>query len=217
MKKKGFLATIAAPSGGGKTTICNGILKMNKTVSYSISWTTRPPRGTEKHGVDYFFTDLHTFQTKVNEKFFLEFADVHGHFYGTPKETIDDFLADERIVLLDIDVQGVDLLRLQGYDLITIFILPKNESILKHRLVHRGTDTPESIYKRLENAKKEIKYLYNYDYLVINDDIKEAISIVNSILVAEKSKLKRYINPINDFYGVIRDTNEIGDPNENKK
>jgi len=202
MKKKGFLATIASPSGGGKSTICKGVLQINPSVFYSISWTTREPRGTEQHGVEYFFTDLHTFQTKVSDNFFLEFAEVHGHFYGTPKELIDAYLTEENIILLDIDVQGVDLLRMQGYDIVTIFVLPKDEATLIDRLVGRGTDTPDIIHRRLENAKKEIKYLYNYDYLVINEDIDESIAIVNSILLAEKNKLKRYNNPINDFYGV---------------
>jgi len=203
MKKRGFLATIAAPSGGGKSTICKGVLEINPSVVYSISWTTREPRGNEQHGVEYFFTDLHTFQSKASDSFFLEFAEVHGHFYGTPKDLIDTYLTNENVILLDIDVQGVDLLRMQGYDIVTIFILPQNEATLIDRLVGRGTDSTETIHKRLDNAKKEIMCLYNYDYLVINEDIEESVAIVNSILTAEKNKLKRYDNPINDFYGTI--------------
>jgi len=202
MKKRGFLVTIAAPSGGGKTTICQGVLKQNKSLCYSISWTTRQPRGSEVNGVDYFFTDLHTFQGKVTEKYFLEFADVHGHFYGTPREFVEDALQDEKIILLDIDVQGVEMLRTIGYDIVTIFILPLNETILKQRLLARGTDAHEVIVTRLENAKKEIKNIYNYDYLVINDDIDTSVDVVNSILTAEQNKIKRYLDPINDFYGV---------------
>jgi len=203
MKKKGFLVTITSPSGGGKSTICQGVLQLNPSVVYSISWTTREPRGAEQHGVDYFFTDLHTFQAKASDNFFLEFAEVHGHFYGSSKELIDNFLTEEKVVLLDIDVQGVELLRVQGYDVVTIFILPPNKTTLIERLVNRGTDTPEAIHKRLDNAKKEIMCVYDYDYLVINEDIDEAIANVNSILIAEKSKIKRYSNPINDFYEVI--------------
>jgi len=202
MKKRGFLVTIAAPSGGGKTTICQGVLKQNNSLCYSISWTTRLPRGAEVDGVDYFFTDLHTFQSKVTEKYFLEFADVHGHFYGTPREFVENSLQQEKIVLLDIDVQGVEMLKTIGYDIVTIFVLPQNETILKQRLLARGTDAHEVIVSRLENAKKEIKNIYNYDYLVINDDIDTSVDVVNSILTAEQNKIKRYLDPINDFYGV---------------
>jgi len=202
MKKRGFLVTIAAPSGGGKTTICQGVLNQNKSLCYSVSWTTRQPRGSEVNGVDYTFTDLHTFQSKVSEKFFLEFADVHGHFYGTPRAFIDTALKQEKIVLLDIDVQGVEMLKTVGYDIVTIFILPLNETILKQRLLARGTDAQEVIVTRLDNAKKEIKNIYNYDYLVINEDIDTSVNVVNSILVAEQNKIKRYLDPINDFYGV---------------
>ena len=200
MKKKGFLVLIAAPSGGGKSTICDEILRLNPDICYSISWTTRPLRGKETNGKDYFFTDTLTFKQKIEEGFFLEFANVHGNYYGTSKDFVDSCLKDEKIVIFDIDVQGVDLIKNKGYDIVTIFVLPPSHEILKHRLQSRGTDSLDIINQRLENAKKEIECLENYDYLVINDDLNKAVKIVNSILIGEKNKLNRYISPKEEFY-----------------
>ena len=200
MKKRGFVVTFASPSGGGKSTICNEVLKINPLFCYSISWTTRELRGDEVNGKDYFFIDIETFKQKIDEDFFLEYAEVHGNFYGTSREFITDCIEKEKIVLLDIDVQGVELLKKQGIDVVTIFILPPSERILEDRLVKRGTDTTEVINKRLENAKKEIEYLQGYDYLVINDNIQDAINTVNCILIAETNKQKRYIDPVKEYY-----------------
>ena len=200
MKKKGFLVLIAAPSGGGKSTICEEILRLNPDLCYSISWTTRAKRGKETDGINYFFTDTATFQNKIEEGFFLEYAEVHGNFYGTSKSYVDDCLDNEKIVIFDIDVQGVELIRNKGYDVVTIFILPPNQEVLKQRLLNRGTDSPEVIIQRLENARKEIDCIECYDYLVINDEINKAIEIVNSILIGEKNKRNRYISPKEDFY-----------------
>jgi guanylate kinase len=201
MRKKGFLVTIASPSGGGKSTICKELLRINPTLCYSISWTTRPIRGSEVHGKEYFFTDVETFKQKVKDNFFLEHAEVHGNFYGTSKEFVEQCLSVEKIILFDIDVQGVDLIKKQGYNIVTIFILPPHEDILKKRLTSRGTDSHEVIAKRLVNARREIDCLGSYDYLVINDEIENAISTVNSILIAEQNNVQRYIDPREDFYG----------------
>ena len=200
MKRKGFLVTIAAPSGGGKSSICSEILRLNPDIRYSVSWTTRPLRGKEKNGIDYIFTDISTFQKKIEEGFFLEYALVHGNYYGTSKSFVDDCLFEEKIVIFDIDVQGVELIKNKGYDVVTIFILPPNQEVLRQRLMNRGTDSLDVIKQRLENAKKEIDYIQNYDYLVINDDLNRAIELVNSILIGEKNRINRYISPIEDFY-----------------
>ena len=202
MKKTGFLVTLASPSGGGKSTICREILKLNSDLQYSVSWTTRPIRGDEVNGKDYNFIDIESFKTKIENDFFLEYAIVHGNYYGTSKEYINKCLREEKIILLDIDVQGVELLKKQGVDVVSIFILPPKESILKERLISRGTDSIEIINKRLENSKKEIDQISEYEYLVINDDIQNAIDIVNDILTAEKNKSKRYINPKNYYYEI---------------
>ena len=200
MKKRGFLVTIASPSGGGKSTICNAILKINQQFRYSISWTTRPIRGNEIDGQHYCFTDTDTFKHKIAEGYFIEHAIVHGNHYGTSKEFIDECINKEQIVLLDIDVQGVELIKQHGYRIVTIFILPPSIETLKQRLTDRATDTPEIIRQRLENAIKEIEYIKNYDYLVINDDLDEAIRTVNSILIAEQNRVGNYIEHISEFY-----------------
>jgi len=200
MKKKGFLLTVVSPSGGGKSTICGEVLKIHPSLCYSVSWTTRPMRINEVDGKDYFFTDIESFEKKIKDGFFLEHALVHGNYYGTSKEYIANCLNEEKIVILDIDVQGVSLIKEQGYDIVAIFILPPSEQILRHRLVSRGTDSQAVIEKRLENAKKEIDFINDYDYLVINDDIENAIMIVNDILIAEQNKIKRYIEPVKEFY-----------------
>ncbi|MCL2062810.1 MAG: guanylate kinase [Candidatus Cloacimonetes bacterium] len=200
MRKKGFLVTIASPSGGGKSTICKEILSINPLFCYSISWTTRNIRGNEIDGKDYFFTDIETFNKKLKAGFFIEYAEVHGNYYGTSKDYLENCLNEEKIVLLDIDVQGVESIKKQGFDVVSIFILPPNENVLKKRLLDRGTDSIEVINKRLENSKKEINYLQSYDYLVINEDFLKAVETVNDILVAEMNRLNRYVDPLNYYY-----------------
>ena len=199
MKKTGFLVAIASPSGGGKSTICREILRMNNSFTYSISWTTRPIRGEEVDGKDYFFTDVEDFKKKIKANYFLEHAVVHGNYYGTSKEYINQRIADELVVLLDIDVQGVKLLRKQNYPLISIFILPPDIDILRNRLKSRKTDSKEVIQTRMANALKEIDCISDYDYLVINDDLKKAVNDVDSILIAEMNRMCRYVNPKNEF------------------
>ena len=200
MFKKGFLLMIASPSGGGKSTICREILSKNNSLCYSISWTTRVQRGEERHGKEYFFTDIITFREKITQNYFLEYAEVHGNYYGTSKEYIDQRLIEEKIVLLDIDVQGVNLIKDQGYNVVTIFVLPPSFKELQTRLVNRKTDSQENIENRLKNAQIEIEKIPEYDYLVINDDLEKAVITVDNILSAEQNKIKRYVEPIKNFY-----------------
>ena len=200
MHKKGFLVTIASPSGGGKSTICREVLKRDKNVNYSISWTTRAKRGNEVDGIDYNYTSIEDFKKKIDENHFLEYAKVHENYYGTSKDFIDKSLENEAIILLDIDVQGVELVKKQGYSVVTIFILPPSAKILKDRLINRGTDSVDVINKRLNNAKKEIDCIAGYDYLVINDEIEMTVTTVMSILNAESNKFIRFIDPVSEFF-----------------
>jgi guanylate kinase len=200
LRKKGFLVTIAAPSGGGKSTIVERLLTMDQDFCYSISWTTRQIRGSEVHGRDYFFTDMPTFERMISQGYFLEYAKVHGNYYGTSTEYIDKSLCEKKIILLDIDVQGVRLVQQKDYNVVTIFVLPPSEQILIKRLTARGTETQTQIETRLQTAKSETEYLRDYEYLVINDDLQSAVSEVYHILTAERNKLTRYIDPIADYY-----------------
>jgi guanylate kinase len=167
---------------------------------YSISTTTRSIRDGEVDGRDYFFTDTQTFEKKISQGFFLEHAKVHNNYYGTSREFIDKCIANENIVLLDIDVQGVSLLKKQGYGIVTIFILPPCIDVLTHRLTARGTDSSEAIANRLKNARAEIDCLYDYDYLVVNNELMFAVDMVQEILFAEQNRVSRYLNPVAEFY-----------------
>lgn len=200
MRKKGFLITLAAPSGGGKSSVCDIVLRQLPQIRYSISWTTREPRGEEKNGIHYFFTDEQTFLQKKEAGFFLESALVHGHYYGTSKEFVYDTLQQGSHIIMDIDVQGVEQIRKQGFSVVTIFIIPPTYKILEERLLNRKTDSEEVIRQRLINAKKEIDRLIEYDYLVINKNLEEAARDIVSIINAEEIKVSRYENIIQDFY-----------------
>ncbi|HOD53502.1 MAG TPA: guanylate kinase [Candidatus Cloacimonadota bacterium] len=200
MKKKGFLITIAAPSGSGKSTILSKVMERLPHIQYSISHTTRKPRGEEKDGVAYFFTEESDFLSKRDAGFFLESAKVHNNWYGTSKQFIEDTLEKANHVIMDIDVQGVAQIRNLGVDIVSIFILPPSYSVLKQRLIDRKTDSPEQIEQRLENSKKEIDRLNEYDYLVINDSLDSAVECVINIIQAEENKVKRFSKILDDFY-----------------
>ncbi len=199
-RKKHFLIVLAAPSGGGKSTFVHRLLKDYPGIVYSVSYTTRAPRGLEEHGKDYFFVSESDFLRRVAEGEFLEHANVHGYWYGTSKKFIQSQIAAGKHVLLDIDVQGVSLIQATGLDMVSIFILPPSLEELKRRLVARATDNPEIIKKRIENSDKEIDQIPHYDYLVINKDIDVAYQDIRSILLAEENATKRYSDIRETFY-----------------
>lgn len=199
--KSNFLIILISPSGGGKSTIARVILQEVPGVAYSISYTTRLPRGTEVNGKDYYFVSEDEFIQRKKTGEFLETANVHGHYYGTSREKIQNILNSGQHAILDIDVQGALQIRKGDIDNITIFILPPSEKILKERLVKRATDSSAVIEKRLTNARQEISYLHQFDYLVINDRLEEAVNRVTSIIRAEECRLMRYNKIDETFYG----------------
>ncbi|MCD4817664.1 MAG: guanylate kinase [Candidatus Cloacimonetes bacterium] len=199
-KKKNFLIILIAPSGGGKSTIGKIIHSANEKIEYSISYTTRKARGTEVNGRDYFFVSEDEFKKRADEGDFIEYAYVHGNWYGTSKSFIQDRIINGNHILLDIDVQGAMKIIGSGINSITVFILPPNEKILKQRLVDRGTDSPEIISARLKNAKAEIKEIRNFQYLVINDNLNKAIAEVENIIRVEENKVSRYEKIYSTFY-----------------
>ncbi len=205
MRKNGFLITLAAPSGGGKSSVCDIVLKRLPQIKYSISWTTREPRGEEKHGIHYFFCDETTFINKRDESYFIESALVHGHYYGTSKEFVNNCLDEGSHIIMDIDVQGVDQIRKKGFSVVTIFLIPPTYHELEERLKNRKTDSYEVIQQRLINAKKEIDRLIEYDYLVINENLEKAAEDVIHIIEAEENKVSRYENIVQDFYEIKED------------
>ncbi|MEW5693387.1 MAG: guanylate kinase [Candidatus Hydrogenedentota bacterium] len=193
MKRKGILFVFSAPSGAGKTTICKEVLKSDKNLKFSVSYTSRPKRQDEINGESYWFVTREKFEKMIITKKFVEWAEVHGNYYGSPREYINKTIKNGIDILLDIDVQGgMNIRRLYRDNSVLIFILPPSFKKLEQRLKKRKTDSCDVIARRLENAKKEIISLPHYDYFVINDNLDEAISNVMNIITVERMKIKYY-------------------------
>lgn len=172
---RGKLIIIVAPSGTGKSTLIKKLLRDFPSIEWSVSHTTRAPREGEVSGKDYFFTDKATFEADIEKKAFVEWAQVHGNYYGTSKAFVEEGLQQGKVLLFDIDVQGADqLLKFYREDATAIFITPPSLQDLEARLKKRGTDRPEVIERRLRNAKKELERKHDYDKLVLNEDFEEA-------------------------------------------
>lgn len=183
--KRQFVA-LAAPSGGGKTTLCGMLLKRYPELTLSISFTTRPPRGAEKNGVEYNFVAKPEFERLIKEKQLIEWAEVHGNYYGTSKAFLEQQSAAGKVVMLDIDVQGVDSLRAAfGPRCLSIFILPPDMTTLEQRLRSRSTEAEEKIQQRLRNAATEMARANDFDYRVVNRDLDESFRELCGILERE--------------------------------
>ena len=175
MVNRGKLYVVSAPSGAGKTTLIKKVLNRFNTLSYSVSHTTRAPRNNEQQGLDYFFISQEEFEEKISKDYWLEWAKVHGNYYGTSKDFIKTSLDQGKNLILDIDVQGTSQILQSGLEMVTIFIMPPAIEILSQRLENRGSDSKKVIDKRIENAKIEIAQKHMYQYVVINDDLNKAI------------------------------------------
>lgn len=200
--EKGRLYIISAPSGAGKSTLCSMLINKYPAVRYSISYTTRAPRGNEQNGKEYFFINKAEFENMAANNDFLEWAEVHGNYYGTSKKQIDDALKQGIDIFLDIDPQGAMQLKekLNG-NATFIFIAAPSLQELKSRLEKRGTDKAENIALRLENAKKEVEYFDKYDYLIINDASDDAFKKLETVYLAEKLRTNQY-NSANEFMNI---------------
>lgn len=189
--KKGFLLVISGPSGVGKGTVLHDLMNTQKNLVYSVSVTTRKQRPGEIEGVSYFFKDHDEFKEMIEEDKFLEYAKVHDNYYGTPKDFVDEKINEGKIVILEIDVQGALNVKKNTENGVFIFLAPPSLSELKNRIVNRGTETTKDINLRMSNAKKELSYISEYDYLVVNDHLNSAINLVNEIINAEKHRVFR--------------------------
>jgi guanylate kinase len=195
MSSKGLLIVFSAPSGAGKSTLCKVLMQGLPNLTYSISYTTRPPRKGERDGIDYFFVDEPEFKRLVRKKAFAEWALVHGCYYGTPHRQLRQMLDEGKDVVLDIDVQGGLHIRRLYPDAVLIFIMTPSLKILEQRLRARNKDTEQVIRMRLKNARRELKSLTQYDYLVINDDLKRAAAELKAIIAAEHHRVKHISLP----------------------
>lgn len=190
-KIKGSLIILSGPSGAGKGTIHNELLKNNKNLKYSVSMTTRSPRDGEVDGVDYFFVDVNKFKEEIEKDSFLEYAEVHGNFYGTPKDYVEKCLSDGYDIILEIDIQGALNIKEKYKDGIFVFIMPPSMKELKNRLIKRGTETKDKLIERFKNAYKEINEFSKYNYVVINDEVENAVKKVEAIMLAERCRVDR--------------------------
>lgn len=188
---KGFLLVISGPSGVGKGTVCNELLN-EEDLTMSVSATTRYKRPGEVNGESYFFLTDDEFDKMVQNDEFLEHANVHGHKYGTPKKFVLDKVKEGEVVVLEIDVQGSLQVKKVYDEAIFIMLLPPSMVELKNRIVGRNTESEDDIKLRLENAFKELNFVTDYDYFVVNDNLEEAVSDVKAIINAEKHRVKRF-------------------------
>jgi guanylate kinase len=188
--RRGILFVVSAPSGTGKTTLCKELAATVPGLHPSISYTTRAPRPGEVHGRDYYFVSEETFQEMVKRNDFAESARVYGHCYGTPRQALIDMMARGLDVLLEIDTQGAMQIKEKFSDGAYIYILPPSLDALRARLIQRG-ESPEEIQRRLKKAREEIRSYRAYDYLVCNEDLKQALHELQCIVYAERVRIKR--------------------------
>jgi guanylate kinase len=187
--RRGIMLIVSSPSGAGKTTLTRNLLEQEENVSLSISVTTRERRPSEIENVHYHFISKRQFENMRESDDLLEYAEVHGNFYGTPREPVEAALSAGKDVLFDIDWQGTQqLYRKMRDDVVSVFVLPPTAEELKHRLERRAEDTPDVIARRLRNAAEEIPHWTEYDYVLVNRDLDKSFARLRSILTAERLK-----------------------------
>ncbi|MDE1174676.1 MAG: guanylate kinase [Parvibaculaceae bacterium] len=205
MKRRGLMLVLSSPSGAGKTTLSRRLLAKDPEISLSVSVTTRPPRPGERHGEDYHFISQEQFATLRDRNALLEHATVFENSYGTPKEPVEQALASGRDVLFDIDWQGTQQLgENAARDLVTVFILPPSAADLEKRLITRAQDPIEVVRKRMAKAANEISHYFEYDYVLINEDIEKSLADLEAILRAERLRRDRQVG-LNEFVKDLSD------------
>lgn len=188
---RGTLFVVSSPSGGGKGTLIRRVLELVDKLSYSVSYTTRGPRPNEVNGREYFFVDRKTFDEMAADGEFLEWACVHGNFYGTSRRQIAEKIASGIDIVLEVDVQGAASVRQLLMDSVSVFILPPSFEVLRQRLCARGTDAPAELEVRLRNAPDELRQYSLFDYVIINDEVERAAGQLAAIIYAERARCLR--------------------------
>lgn len=198
--KKGSLFVLCGPSGVGKGTVCNALLNQNTSLRLSVSATSRDKRAGEVEGVNYYFVERNKFEEMISNNEFLEYAEVYGNLYGTPKAHVQEKLDMGENVLLEIDPQGAMLVKEKFPNGVFIFILPPSLVELRNRITSRGRESIEIIEQRLNSASSEMSYINEYDYYIINDNIDEAVRKLQCIIEAEGYKVSKNIDDINQMF-----------------
>ncbi|MDH7601118.1 MAG: guanylate kinase [Armatimonadota bacterium] len=189
IRRGGLLVVLSGPSGVGKDAVLAEFQKVCPEVQRCVTATTRPPRATERDGVDYHFLSLEEFQRRVEEGRFLEHAEVHGYLYGTPREPVEQAMSEGRDIVLKIDVQGGIAVKRSVPDAVMVFVVPPSMAELERRLRSRNTDSAADIQRRLVNAQRELELIGEYDYLIENDSVTSAAEKLRAIVVAEHSRV----------------------------
>ncbi|HEX3142536.1 MAG TPA: guanylate kinase [Pyrinomonadaceae bacterium] len=188
---RGMLIVVSSPSGGGKGTLIDRVLKTVPDLAFSVSYTTRAPRGSEQNGREYFFVDEPAFRAMIDRGEFLEWADVYGHLYGTSASQVARERAAGHDIILEIDVQGAESIRHKVSDAISVFILPPSFELLRNRLVARATDSAADLQRRLTGAPAEVAQYEHFDYVILNDDINRASQQLAAVIYAERARRER--------------------------
>lgn len=204
------IVVISGPSGSGKSTLINRLMQEHKEIVFSVSHTTRPIRGQEKDGRDYHFVDSKTFQQMVDRDEFVEWAEVYENFYGTSYREVET-KSQDGVLVLDIDVQGGENIKNKYPDALLILVVPPSLDALRQRLVDRKQDSHDDINTRLQIAKRELRRYIGYSYIVRNDDLEKAFTVLNSIYIAYKNTVDRHEHYMNDLLsGKSPTTQETG-------
>lgn len=188
---KGLLIVVTGPSAVGKGTICRFLLQESSDVRFSVSCTTRPARSGEVHGVEYFFLTHEEFKEKVAAGELLEWAEVYGNFYGTPRTYVEEMTGQGQSIILDIDRVGAESVRSYYPEAVSVFVVPPSMEALRQRIAARGSEAPEAVQQRLEEAPRWIEEGLQYDYVIVNDDLMTAVRQLRSIIDAEKLRVSR--------------------------
>ncbi|MGD0266098.1 MAG: guanylate kinase [Candidatus Methylomirabilota bacterium] len=188
VKAARMLVVVSAPSGAGKTSLCEWVVAAVPNLAHSVSFTTRPPRSDERDGRDYHFVDEATFQGMVDRGDFAEWAVVHGHLYGTSQALLQRHFAAGRDVILDIDTQGAAILRREHPDAVFVFVVPPSWALLEERLRRRRSDAEADIQRRLQRAREEVKHYAEYQYVIVNDVFARAAEELKAIILAERRR-----------------------------
>jgi guanylate kinase len=214
--RRGLLFIVSAPSGTGKTTLVERLVKETAGLRMSRSYTSRTARAGEQDGVDYNFITREAFETMVREGAFLEWADIYGNFYGTAAADTEQSLASGEDLVLVIDVQGARLVKSRGLENIGIFVLPPSAAVLEKRLRGRSKDTEDQICRRLEVACREVEDFATYDYVVINDEVETCVDRLRAIVLAERARVRLMRTRAEQVIATFRKENQGGESPESE-